>query len=111
MNIGARAGEGEGGAVVLLKNKSINQCNSDEFYLYVTYSSGRLCLLLQKCLCLLLQVSMNRIVDIFGKRKNLLCDLYMFSLNSLNCVLILYTQHCIGLHILLTCNRVMVKKS
>ena len=31
--------------------------------------------------------------------------------NSLNCVLILYKQHCVGFHILFRCNKVMVKKS
>ena len=71
----------------------------------------------------ILQVSIDRIIDVFGKRKN--SEPFMRFVRF-NCfviylvkkigsvaliVLILYKQHCVGFHILLRFNRVMVKKS
>ena len=71
----------------------------------------------------ILQVSMDRIIDIFGEKNHksfmrsarvliicyILCEEDWF--NNLNCVLILYKLHCVGFHLLFRCNRVVVKKS
>ena len=68
----------------------------------------------------ILQVSMDRIINAFGKRKtresflrsvHVLIILLHIAFNGLNCVLIRCKQHSVSFHILLRRNRVMAKKS
>ena len=83
------------------------------------------------CANCILQESMDWINDIFGKRKRKIfsflgtwildpiCTYFNYFVtlrsedwvNSLNYVVILYKQRCVGFHILFRCNRLMVKKS